>query len=426
MKRNMLLIIVLLLVAQLLPAQDVQYAQSIIDTLAGPYFHGRGYVKEGDQKAARFIRNEMNRIGLQSINGHQSHQFTMSVNTFPGSMSVRVYGEDLIPGIDFVVDPACPSVKLEDVRLFHIGENQLIQDKLYKKITKKNYGKVVVVLDTVGSDPKANSRRDEFVKKFKGLCLIDIRKDLTWSVSRIQEASPVIWMMPGIIQNAPFISVDIEAKFEQNYTTTNVLGMVQGTEVPDSFIVITGHYDHLGGMGSEVYIPGANDNASGIAMILDLATYYQAHPCRYSILFIAFAAEEAGLVGSYHFVQEMSDYLNKNQIRFLINMDLMGSGEDGMMAVNGSVFTEEFSLLQNLNSDNGLLKIIKSRGKAANSDHYFFTEAGVRGYFFYQMGAYAFYHEIDDKPENLRLQQEPYTNTVKLIQLFVEKLTHSG
>lgn len=79
-----------------------------------------------------------------------------------------------------------------------------------------------------------------------------------------------------------------------------MVGYIQGTRKPDSMIVLTAHYDHLGGLGNATYFPGANDNASGISMLLSLARYYSNidHRPEYTMVFIAFGGEEVGLIGS--------------------------------------------------------------------------------------------------------------------------------
>jgi len=84
---------------------------------------------------------------------------------------------------------------------------------------------------------------------------------------------------------------------------------------------------------------------------------------------IAFGAEEAGLVGSKHFVEH--PLFDLKQIRFLLNTDIMGSGEEGITVVNATLFKPEFEKLIELNEEGNYLPQIKSRGPAANSDHYF-------------------------------------------------------
>jgi hypothetical protein len=86
-------------------------------------------------------------------------------------------------------------------------------------------------------------------------------------------------------------------------------------------------------------------------------------------------------------------------------MDIMGTGEDGITVVNGSVFKPEFDALKKINDDNGFLKDVKIRGKAANSDHYLFAEKGVHACFIYTMGGIKAYHDIYDKSETLPLNK---------------------
>ena len=84
-----------------------------------------------------------------------------------------------------------------------------------------------------------------------------------------------------------------------------MLGYVEGSHFPDSFILFSAHYDHLGHMGKNIFIAGANDNASGTSMLLNLAAHYAKpeNKPKYSVMFIAFGAEEAGLIGSKFYVQ---------------------------------------------------------------------------------------------------------------------------
>jgi Zn-dependent M28 family amino/carboxypeptidase len=212
--------------------------------------------------------------------------------------------------------------------------------------------------------------------------------------------------------------VSIENKRLKKFEAANVCGMVKGTAKPDSFIVFTAHYDHLGGMGRHTYFPGANDNASGIALLLNLAQYYCKNPSRYSMVFICFAGEEAGLIGSKYFVE--NPLIPLKRIRFLLNTDLAGTGEEGITVVNATQFTKEFEWMQQINKQHGFLTAINARGKAANSDHYFFSEKGVPAFFFYTLGGIKAYHDVFDKAETLPLNE--HEDLYRLMIKFVEKL----
>jgi Zn-dependent M28 family amino/carboxypeptidase len=171
-------------------------------------------------------------------------------------------------------------------------------------------------------------------------------------------------------------------------------------------------------MGEETYFPGANDNASGTAMLLSMANYFKKNPINRSIVFIAFAGEEAGLVGSKFFVQNPLVKLKK--ISFVLNLDIMGSGEEGITVVNATLFDTEFKELQQINQEQKLISHIKSRGPAANSDHYWFTQMNVPAFFIYTMGPNKNYHDIFDTYENLSFVE--YQDLVALLCAFTKQL----
>ena len=79
----------------------------------------------------------------------------------------------------------------------------------------------------------------------------------------------------------------------------------------------------------------------------------------------------------------------------------MGSGEEGITVVNATLHPEKFEQLSSINKQFNYLPIIKQRGKAANSDHYWFSERGVPAFFIYTMGPNKNYHDIYDTYENL-------------------------
>lgn len=243
--------------------------------------------------------------------------------------------------------------------------------------------------------------------------VLQLKDKLTWSVAQQQADYTGIQInekaLPDIPKN---VEINIENSFIEQYHAANICAMVKGTLKPDSILVISAHYDHLGGMGNETYFPGANDNASGVAFLLTLARYYAAHPQPYSIAFICFAAEEAGLVGSRYFTEHPLIPLEK--IRFLINVDMIGTGEEGITVVNATLHTKEFELLNKINDTNKYLVRINPRGKAANSDHYFFTEKGVPAFFIYTLGGINAYHDVFDIAATL-----PFTEYNDLFKLFI-------
>jgi len=360
-------------------AQDSTYTRNVVNTLTSKEFWGRGYTKEGMKKAAEYLTVEYQKIGLLPMGNSYTQPFNFPVNTFPGKMMVAINGQKLVPGKDFIVNNESPGIK----QVANLTPNDSL-----------NY--------------RASSSLQ-----------VSLKDKLTWSVAtEVGEVTTIQLDKKNFTSIPKKISVDIENKFIRNFEAANVCGLVKGTKFPDSILIITAHYDHLGGMGAATYFPGANDNAAGVATLLSLAKYYAAHPQPYSIGFICFAAEEAGLLGSRYFVENPLVLLNN--IKFLLNLDLVGTGEAGMTVVNASVYPKEFTMLNAINNKNQYISKINPRGKAANSDHYFFTEKGVPAFFIYTQGGPSAYHDIFDKPETLPLTK--YKDLFKLIVGFNQKL----
>lgn len=397
-------------------AQDLQYARSVIDTLTSEQFHGRGYVNNGDGIAAKYIASEYAKAGLKYFGADYFQRFSFPVNTFPDKMEISIGTKKLIAGADYIVNP-----------------NSNGTDKTYsvKRLSKYSGEDVfnsnkktcfTVYTDSLNAEEKSNLFSDLTDGKIKCGALVIIEpKKLTWSVARARYKIPVLTVLEKSFDaNAKEISIHISEKFNASHQTQNVVGYFPAVTKTDSFIVFTAHYDHLGRMGKQAYFPGANDNASGVSMQLNLAKYYTDSTLRpkYNLLFIAFAGEEAGLIGSKYFTEHPLVALNK--MRFLINMDLMGTGDDGMMVVNATEFKTEFELLKKINSEKNYLVKTGERGKAKNSDHYYFSENGVPSFFFYTLGGVTFYHDINDKAATLPLTD--YADVFNLIVDFVKAL----
>jgi aminopeptidase YwaD len=401
--------------------QDIHYARKMLDTLASSYFQGRGYVNEGDRKAAGFIQKEFKDIGLEPLSDSYFQKFTLAVNTFPSEMSLSFEKKQLKPGEDFIVHPFSGSLK-GNYKVILLDKNILENPIAFRQLNTKNFSKSIIVMDVAGVVSEEGKKLIKAIEynpfNAKGIVYITDEK-FTWSVSR-EKAEHVVASVKraSLPENYKSVTFNIKNKFIPKYQTQNVVGMVEGTQYPDSFIVFTAHYDHLGMMGSEACFYGANDNASGISVMLDMARHYKAKALPVSVVFIAFAAEEAGLIGSEFFVN--NPMLDLKKIRFLINMDLMGNGDEGITIVNGSVFEEEFEIITNINNYRDYLPAINKRGKAANSDHYHFTEKGVPAFFMYTLGGSKAYHDIDDIPEQIHFPV--YDEVFKLITEFVNEI----
>jgi hypothetical protein len=393
------------------------YARMIVDTMASESMHGRGYVNNGDAIAANYLKTEFEKLHLKPFNGDLNQKFNFSINTFPYDVKVKCDDRELKAGSDYIVYAHSPSVS-GTYDVLYADDKLTEQKKKLKKFCKQKFSDKILVLNDTGKQTKV--LKDMLGNNYKAKAIVSLKDKLTWSMAQETSDYAIIEVLRSSYQSSKKISVEIENKFLPDYSTQNVIGYIEGSKFKDSFIVFSAHYDHLGQMGKDVYFPGANDNASGCAMLLNLAKYYSmpAHRPKYSIAFIAFAGEEVGLLGSKYYTEHPLFPLEN--IKFLLNMDIMGTGEDGITVVNGSVFKKEFDDLKRINEENKLIADVKIRGKAANSDHYFFSENGVKAFFIYTMGGIKAYHDIYDRPETLPLNE--FEDLFNLIVKFGDQL----
>lgn len=409
-----LLLIVLVLSVILLPAQDKDFAREIIDTLCSPSMHGRGYVNNGDWKAASFIGSQFEYFHLKTYGGSYFQEFDISINTFPDSIWVYIEKEKLVPGKDYVIFSSSPETS-GTFDLTWALEDSTGNLQLTNKVNNIDFSNKVLVTDL-------NQRKfAKYDTLNPGGVVFLMDEKVWWHVSdggEFKDYFQLQVLKEKIPENAKTISLQARNKFYEDYKTQNVIGFVEGKIQPDSFFVFTAHYDHLGQMGPEVYFPGANDNASGTAMMIDLARFYSQPENQpdYSIVFMAFSAEEAGLLGSSFYANNPLFPLDK--IKFLINLDMVGSGSEGIKIVNGTVFNNEFEKFVHLNEEHNLIASVKKRGESANSDHYPFYEKGVPSFFIYTLGNECKeYHNIFDIPQNVPLTE--YEDLFRLLTLFI-------
>lgn len=408
-----------------LHAQDLHYGHNIIDTLCSPQMHGRGYVDYGAKIAAEYISKEYESIGLQKLNNTYLQKFEISVNTLPGDLELKISQDELRPGVDYLVEPGAPNTN-GTFSIRCANEWDLLDNQFFEDLKSNSENQFIAVLSPVKVTDKAD--KDTIKSRLKVLKYDTIvsasgiiylsNKKLTWRKSTKQFTRPVLLIKEDATDLSGKISTKIESRYFEKYETQNVVGFLPGKS--DSIVLLSAHYDHLGRMGKDTYFPGANDNASGTAMMMDLAKHYAElnHPPKYSMLFIACGAEELGLFGSEYFVKNPLYPLNK--IKFQINLDICGTGDNGIQVVNGTLHKAEFDCLLDINSEKRYLEQIKIRGESCNSDHCWFEKKGVPAFFIYTLGGAGHYHDVYDIPENLTLGG--YVGLFKLLTDFVEEM----
>jgi aminopeptidase YwaD len=395
-----------------LSAQSRTQALQDLHDLCSPRMAGRGYQDSGHVHAAHFIAQRFSNLKLTPFRKFSENllayyqPFFLDVNLCD-SISLMIGNQNLIPGADFILHPASGSTQ-GTFPFLNIGFG-MGEDWEGNKIK----GKAVKV--RLGYPP--DYRNDEITKKtfeaqslpaFKyemadvhAPALLFVEKNkLTASLSTQAYPFAAIDILPGRIpKGTRKISACIQMR-QQKVQTQNVIGSIPGKKYPDSLIIFCAHYDHLGKQGSAIFT-GANDNASGVAFLLALASHY-AKPenhSDYTLMFIAFGAEEAGLKGSLHFVSHLLPEI-KDKIKFVLNFDLMGNGDQGITLVAANLYPEHARIIQaQMEADTILTEL---RDNAPNSDHYPFTRINVPALFLYTKGGPPHYHDVMDTPDQVQ------------------------
>lgn len=188
----------------------------------------------------------------------------------------------------------------------------------------KKYLVIIMMLTGFLSANKASSQVfDPFIQSMVGQVSFDtLHQNLTMleSFGRKQITDPALettaqWLMAKY-SSLGYTGIETDPFLYNNHPTYNLIVTKIGTEFPDTYVIVDGHYDTKTG-------PGVNDNGSGVAIILEIARLLHSIPTRYSIKFINFSAEEYGLVGSEHYVENVV-VPQEMDIRIVFNIDEVG------------------------------------------------------------------------------------------------------
>lgn len=401
---------------------QVETGRQITQELCSEKYFGRGYVKSGDSLAAEFIASEFEKRGLKKIKKSWFQPFTLDVNTFPAEMEVMLDEKILQPGVDYLIDPSSGSAHAAWKYKF-LTEKEVFDDDFMKKLLyevrgDKSWNSLVIDTRAMKGDSLKEMRSLEGALAQLIHVLIITDEKFTFSVSDEQLPFALVRMHGSAFEKGALLQTKITAVLKKNHQARNVLACLPAKKRTTKTLFITAHYDHLGGMGSETYFPGGNDNASGTSMLFTLADEFKKDRLKYNVVFIAFAGEEAGLLGSKYYVDH--PLVKEKCLQFVLNLDIMGSGEEGITVVNATEFPELFEKLNAVNESQKLLAQVKKRGKAANSDHYWFSEKGFPAFFIYTMGPNKNYHDVFDTYEALSFNE--YNDLVKLISGFLQSL----
>ncbi len=414
---------------------------------------GRLTGSPGDSLAALFIKNKLASYGLTPLTGDGFQRFKVPEKALVGKENVlSLKGITYTPEKDFMPMGFSSNASLESEALFvgygfNINADSLKWDD-YKGIDPK--GKWVIMLR---ADPEPDNTRSSFSKfsedRDKALIAKDMgaagvlmvsgpsfdQKDAFESLNAIgfsvdipvlrikREVADVILAKSGNniatlektlnegrkpVSFSTKVKVKGKAEIVREYASTRNVAMIlpgEDEKLKNEFIIIGAHFDHLGmgGPGSSSRAVdtlgihhGADDNASGVAMMLELAKKFSktSGSHKRSIICIAFTGEEEGLLGSKHFTDEPGIDLSK--VNAMINLDMVGRlNETNNLQISGVGTATGLKDLIYSKSDTSVIKLTLSNEGYGPSDHSSFYGKNIP-VLFYFTGAHLDYHTPSD------------------------------
>lgn len=431
--------------AQKIPKPDA-YAKTITATdlkrhlyiIAGPQMEGREATTEGERKAAAYIETEFKRIGLAPGNKESYRQFFPVYQDSLVRAALEINGQNFEPDMDFNVSPASiPAVHAFSQAVF-IGQN-VPTDTLRKTDLA---GRLVILgganpshseiirlkgaaaLFTVSSQyPRKTpaSRKGnltvQFFRSVIGPQQVSLSEEAAKTIIGADYETAKTSKAPQMVSAAIRLEVQKSTAVLQS---SNVIGVLPGTDLKDEYLFITAHYDHNGKRGDSVVYYGADDDGSGTVSLIELAEAFarakkEGKGPRRSIAFMAVSGEEKGLWGSAYYgvhpiypLQKTTADLNIDMIGRIDPKRTTGDSANYVYIVGDDKLSSELRLISEAaNKQYTRLELDYKFNDPDDpqriyyrSDHYNFARYGVPIIFYFN-GTHADYHRPTDTPDKI-------------------------
>ncbi len=417
--------------------------EEVVRHLASPALEGRLTLAPGEHKAAEWLVAEFRRIGLEEgPNPGYVHEFDVTVNARPvGPQEVELRHDDgrvwtLRVGRDFVPLNGTAPATDRAARVVFVGygiQSETWDDYAGVDVT----GDYVVLLrGTPNGHAPVRMRDRAALAKEKGaigvvtlgpqsgtgtalprptrgagfatdleLIGIGLHADLTDEIKG-QDWADVRSLTRPASRELP-MTLEVTTAMEPNKGRgRNVIGYLPGNDpaVRDEIVVIGAHYDHLGfgevgsRTGAEILHPGADDNASGVAAVIELAEHFaETRSNRRTLVFQLYSGEEVGLIGAAAWVRDNPEKIARTSA--MVNMDMIGRLRNGTVTVFGTSSSNDWpSVIEGVEEPG--LKLNPVATISASSDHAPFARAKVPVVFFHT-GLTDEYHTERDTFETL-------------------------
>lgn len=425
--------------------EDIQdyreyYNEAVRDLSAEPLY-GRSVFGNGDINAARYIINRISSISGLEADGDTASEhkfsrppykskirpwdegrwagesgkgrylpylqnFSFPMNLMWGDMSVSVDGRKMVPVDDFTAKEFSPSCHGE-FNLVYMPDIMVTEKDFTGWFMGRDLKESFVVVSWAKYKELPAHPFERYIpylgqlENVGGIIFDDVEV-FPYFKARSYYTTPMpVLMTKNFPREASRIKVDIDAEMMYNKDSHNILAWLPGTDSDEEkYYTFIAHYDHLDLMGHDNIYHGANDNASGAAMLMTLARYFSKNRPKHSIQFIWLDAEESNLLGAFYYCDNPVRPLDG--IRCVIDLDMVADNGDHLATEVSETGTGELEKFQKLNADGTYPPFdMALQPFTDNSDHYAFGEYGVPAIYFSTEGDYLKdYHTPRDTYDN--------------------------
>ncbi len=382
---------------------DGERALQHVETLAQPAWTGREAGTPGNEAAAQYIADQFASYGLQpagdngtymqSLNTSRTALTAMPVLALldeegqTHSLQYRVDFHQLLGGHAGSGQVEKTIVYVRDVRNedLHLGGRVLLtrasadrwQDA--REATARGAGGLLLITDK-WEKHVAVKTSDVRPLREKTIPVYELTEQAAESLFRLAGYAPrQLDELPPVLPLPLSAHMDVQLAVTSDVSVANVLAVLPGSDpqVSDQVLILGAHLDHVGSLPDGTVFPGANNDASGVAVLLEIARLWRdtGYRPRRTVLFAAWNATEMGLLGSRYYVTHPAYALQKTLA--VIQLDRVGQGAGYYIIVSGDE-TQEALILAHLENDarqvKGRLTFEKYQ---AGSDHEPFHQRGI-------------------------------------------------
>jgi hypothetical protein len=457
-KKPHLCLIILILCTKNIQAQISDNLQKYEEVLTSKSFKGRGIYNHGADSASYYISSLLRDFHIRFYKEQNSYiqKFdVVKLGPLDSSSFLQIGNHTLRYNEDFVCSSIGNLNYVPEVKKYKLSFQSSSSD------SEKNTNILPVFWNIINQDKGGIEllKTDEIYNSCRKCCLLMEQASSGLEMVRLPEdleqTKPEIQLAPSAFrfllkQNSSkaYVHGKInEALLSENtilqdsiliklprktetFPCSNIIGYLSGNnEIEDSIIVFSAHYDHLGEINGQIY-PGADDNASGTSVLLEIARilgekYDKGWRPAYNLVFSFFSAEEEGLLGSRYFVNH--PWFNLNKVKLCINLDMVGGTGTLLKNRNRPIYLlhsdridkKTLNKIDSISRTDNLLDI-DLNGKTkylAQSDQYPFIQKNIPSLFFF-VGTYPENHKPADIKESLDYQK--MENLTKLLVKYIQ------